>query len=36
MHLRDDFPEATAQRYLKEGIPAAQAQSLSGPERELM
>ena len=24
IHLRDDFPEATAQRFMKQGIPAAQ------------
>ena len=36
IHLRDDFPEATAQRFMKQGIPAAQARSLKGPERELI
>lgn len=36
IHLRDDFPESTAQRYLEHGIPAAEAQSLTGPERELV
>lgn len=35
-HLRDDFPEATARRYLQEGIPAEQARALTGPERELV
>lgn len=34
-YLRDDFPEATAQRFLREGIPAAEAQTMKGPEREL-
>jgi cytochrome c551/c552 len=36
IHLRDDFPESTARRFMKEGIPAAQARAMKGPERELI
>ncbi|MHB9077877.1 MAG: hypothetical protein ACYC3X_10315 [Pirellulaceae bacterium] len=35
-HLRDSFPEVTAQKYALSGIPAEQARLLKGPERELI
>ncbi|MHB0955372.1 MAG: hypothetical protein ACYC0X_03240 [Pirellulaceae bacterium] len=36
IHLRDSFPEVTARRYARTGIPAEQSRLLKGPERELI